>query len=282
MDPVLAELYGTLETGPTQEEIEKTAQLQMLQKVAEAYEIDLTQLTDEQILEAASELEGLSLEKEAGEEEPAEELSEEELVKQAELQDLAQNSDYGGRIFAHAMIDELKSIQKAAEEQYAEQEEGTNPLLAAVQAEVEFEKEGGARIDRLAKWVGGKSLAAKGIQTGRSSGAVGKMMTDEGKRVLKKGLIGAGATTAATGAGVGIPLGIRAAKKKKKEKAMGKNAFDEAVFSRAAEHLAAAGLVTDEGDILPPDHAVKTAHDIDAAALHLLEEMGYPVEWNEG
>jgi hypothetical protein len=276
MDPVLAELYGTV---TPQEDIEKTAQLDLLQKIAEAHDIDLDQLSDEQILEAVEALDGV--------EKVAEEQSVGGMDKEAE--ELFRNSDYGGRIFAHAMIDELRSIQKQAAGEYG------NPLLSAVMLEKEAKTKGqmGREFNRIlttgtvekaplkervtgALRSAGESIKkAPGQAVGRAdklTQRLGRALAGQGNlsraaaRRVGGGALGAGAALAGT-AGLGAAAAMR------------KKSFDEAVYERAAEHLAAAGLIDDSGEVLSPEYSEKTAQDVDAAALGLLEQMGYPVEW---
>lgn len=274
MDPVLAELYGTV---TPQEDIEKTAQLDLLQKIAEAHDIDLNQLSDEQILEAVEALDGV--EKVA---------SDGGMDKEAE--ELFRNSDYGGRIFAHAMIDELRSIQKHASGEYG------NPLLSAVMLEKEAKTkrqmgrefntiltQGSLpekvplreRVTGALRSAGESIKKAPGQAVGQAdklTQRLGRALAGQGNlsraaaRRIGGGALGAGAALAGT-AGLGAAAAMR------------KKSFDEAVYERAAEHLAAAGLVDNSGEILPPEYAEKTAQDVDAAALGLLEQMGYPVEW---
>lgn len=265
MDPVLAQMYGTLGAGPTTEEIEKTANLDLLQKIAEAHEIDVNLLTEEQILQAAAALNDVDLTKAAGEE-PQGQLTEEqqvEMAKQAELEEFHRNMDYAGRIVAHSMMDELHQIQKAASEQLAAQE--SNPLLQAVA--IEKEAAGASKL-----------YQAVGRGLGRAQGV--KAMSDQaarltGKSALKRAGKGAAVAGAAGAAGYGAYRGAKALANKKKE------GQEEAVFAKAAEFLADAGFVTDEGEILPPNEDFeKEAQELDAAALGLLEQMGYPVVWN--
>lgn len=144
MDPVLAELYGTLHDvrpEPSHEELQKTAALEMLQKIAEAYEIDVAALTDEQIAEAYNELIEDGFEKDASA--TYEEYDEEEMAKLA-AEEMFRNADYMGRTIAHAIVHELKGIQKAAaeaegseekKEPPAEEKKESNPLMAAVKKE---------------------------------------------------------------------------------------------------------------------------------------------------
>lgn len=305
MDPVLAELFGTLETGPTQEEIEKTASLDLLQKIAEAHEIDLDQLTDDQLVDAVNELEGVGFEKEASEEDP-------------QAAELFANSKLAGEIMAHSMVRELKEIQKVAEEEVYST---GNPLLDAVL----MEKEAGPRTDaamaalrgarkrvagsKAGQWAarqagkasaaanerlgkvyeaaGRGSIARKAREAAKAKGMDPKFVKEYGKmqgasnptaaREVGKELLKRRGKQVGIGAGIAAGLGTAGYAGSKM-----KNSFDEAVYERAAEHLAAAGLIDQDGDLLDPGYAVKTAQDVDAAALGLLEEMGYPVEWYEG
>jgi hypothetical protein len=136
MDPVLSELYGTLRNiapEPSQEELQKTAALELLQKIAEDNGIDLNQLSDEQIVEAYNELVG-GFDKTAS-------ADEDDMAKLA-AEEMLRNADFMGRTIAHAIVNELAGIQKAAEEAAAEEskaEEGEkkNPLAEAVKAKKE-------------------------------------------------------------------------------------------------------------------------------------------------
>jgi len=133
MDPVLAQLYGTLhdtQPEPSQEELQKTAALEMLQKIAEDGDIDLNELSDDDIVDAYNELvgEGEDFEKDAAE------YDEEEMAKLA-AEEMLRNADYMGRTIAHAIVHELKGIQKAAADDESadeEEEKAANPLMAAV------------------------------------------------------------------------------------------------------------------------------------------------------
>jgi hypothetical protein len=255
MDPVLAEMFGTLDTGPTEEELDKTASLELLQKIAEAYDIDVSQLSDEQIIEAMSELEGVT--KVASDDEQ-----------------MFANSKYAGQVMAHSFVAELRGIQKVAEYSMG------NPLVNAIRKEAKVSlKDVGAAVKdlpgRLANVVGRRAGQKKLRQAGVSTALEGNspVWREAGKEIIKRR-----AKQVGVGAGAAAALGT-AAYGGKKLSDMNKKSFDEAVYERAAEHLAAAGLMTDDGDLLAPEYAEKTAHDVDAAALGLLEEMGYPVEW---
>jgi hypothetical protein len=186
MDPVLAELYNTMEPVEiSEEEIQKTAQLQLLQKLAEDANIKLEDLSDEQIMEAYAALQDVPQEKTAAEQTP-----EAPITKEAE--EMFQNADTMGRIVAHAYVDELKQIQKQAmikeameeeEKEEKKEEKKENPLLAAIKAK----KENGEEKEKSAF---DKAVEDRAIEMLKQAGAVredGSIMTpDEYKAFVKQ------------------------------------------------------------------------------------------------
>lgn len=150
MDPTLADLYNTLApVEVSEEEIQKTAQLNMLNKIAEEAGINIEQLSDEQIVEAYNALNGVVKTAAAA---PAPQAAPADLEKEASV--MFQNADQMGRIMAHAYVDELKGIQKAAMLKAATDDsdeddkggdkdkgEGKNPLLAAIEKKKEMKEE---------------------------------------------------------------------------------------------------------------------------------------------
>jgi len=144
MDPTLAQLFGTMDpVEVSEEEMQKTAQLQLLAKIAEDQGIDLDQLSDEQIMEAYSYLQEAGQEKVASEQHYESEAD--TMTKEAA--EMAQNAETMGRIMAHAYVDELKGIQKAAmmkaaeEDEEEEKKESKNPLVAAMKGEKKDDEE---------------------------------------------------------------------------------------------------------------------------------------------
>lgn len=132
---------------------------------------------------------------------------------------------------------------------------------------------------------GGQSALMKKI-IHRVGGGKGKKTGDtyrEGMKRLGRGAniaaqvgTGAAAAGAAGGAGYGIHRGVKALQEKRG------SAVDTLIEQRAIEHLAMAGFVDQSGNVYGPE---KTASDqdfntmIDRAALELLEQNGYPVQW---
>jgi ElaB/YqjD/DUF883 family membrane-anchored ribosome-binding protein len=158
-----------------------------------------------------------------------EEMSEEEFTKLAET---VVNSDWdlGGRIMAHALINELRSINEALEKEAAVEEPELSAdeekalkiellNLIAEHAQDEVEKEAGAKteaakaaIGRAAKYVGGKAVA--GVKAvGRGGKYVGRKVarTPRSRREYLLKMLAAGGV----GAHVGAAAGIAAARNRK-------------------------------------------------------------------
>lgn len=117
MEKVLAELYGTLGGAPSTEGMQKTAELELLAKIAEDNGIDVNKLTDKQIMDAYLELHGAV---DGGQEKVAAQRAQQEQMEK-DAAEMFRNADYMGRIMAHSFINELNGIQKAAEEAAAEE-----------------------------------------------------------------------------------------------------------------------------------------------------------------
>lgn len=116
MNEILAQAYGTREKLASA--VEKTAEAALLDelvKVAEAEGVDLNQLDDNDIAEIlASAMQEAAAEKTASAEDEG--LSD---VDSAKLQE----ADFLGRVMAHAMFDEMASIQGGDVEKTASAEE---------------------------------------------------------------------------------------------------------------------------------------------------------------
>jgi hypothetical protein len=101
MDPKLAELYGTIQSEET--DVEKLAAAELAEKLGEGQEIDVNNLSDEDVEALATEV----LAAEQGGAAPAGDPQEVAQEKVAE-------ADYLGRVMAHAYVAELKGIEKEA------------------------------------------------------------------------------------------------------------------------------------------------------------------------
>lgn len=93
------------------------------------------------------------------------------------------------------------------------------------------------------------------------------------------GGIGAGLATAG-----GIGAGIAALSDRKKGKRKKASAFYKLAEDRALDMLYEAGYIDQYGNVYAPEHE-KVASDFDTevevAALQMLEEQGWPVQWNQ-
>lgn len=249
MDPFLAEFYGT---GASQEEMEKTAQLEMLEKIAEEEGVDLDDLSEEELEYILSE-EGEEVEEDDGDDD----MEKEAMEKFAE-------ADFLGRVMAHANWDEMQKIAAA---------EGSKWERAK-----DWAKGKGS-------WVKGKGRAAGGAVHGKAMGLGKRMLEGKGEgwrakqmgrlgkrtRKVLHGAAGYGTPTAAlAAAGYGGYKGYQHFKGKKKKSA------DEIVEQRAAEFLMEAGI--DPNQVFEKT-AEYTQEDIDTAALQYLEDLGVPVTW---
>jgi len=123
MDEWLAQVYGT---GGS-DDLEKTAQVMMLQKLAEQEGVDLSSLNDEELEALADEVasngeetEGQEAEGQEGQEAQGEEGQEgveyadpqEEMAKEAQAK--FEEADFLGRVMAHSYTQELEKIAEDA------------------------------------------------------------------------------------------------------------------------------------------------------------------------
>lgn len=328
MDNLLAELYGTNE--PAEQDFEKVAHLDFLEKVAEDEGIDLNDLSDED-LEELAEVAAEALEDDDYEYEDDDDLEKEAAAK-------VEEADFLGRVMAHSFNQEMDEIDM---EKYAG---------ARLEKYVPTFARGGRAVRNVGREVAGRGRRAWRGSSARkltqSSSLGGRMKSrfraaDKGVRGLGRRL---GAKSQLQGARAGARAGYRTrvgttrrerlrdifsagherraiagAKSGRKrallsqrlrgygalgggaaavgaagaggaayagrDKQSADEAWDEAIHTRAWEHLMQAGLADQEGNFVPAEELGKTASDeqidyeVDAAALELLQAEGYPVEW---
>ena len=116
MDDYLANIYGT---GATSESLEKTAQADLLMKLAEEEGIDLSGLDEEQLGALADQV--ISDDEGAGEEGGGEEA---EVEAEEEAQAKFAEADFLGRVMAHSYTQELNKIAAEGENPFAKKEKG--------------------------------------------------------------------------------------------------------------------------------------------------------------
>ena len=123
MNELLAQAYGTGQFADAG--IEKTAEaalLDELEKVAAEEGVDLSELTDDDIVDILAEAMGDSIEKTAAEQDVPD-----EQVKLAE-------ADFLGRTMAHAFYQEMQAIQGGGLEKYASEDAFEAAALAEAEA----------------------------------------------------------------------------------------------------------------------------------------------------
>ncbi len=265
MDEFLNELYGTSETI-SGDDLEKQAAAEFLVKLAEDEGVNLDDLSDEEVGGLLAEIEG-DMGKQAAADEPE---------VDGEAQEKLGEADFLGRAMAHAYVNELSEIEKAAG---AKEVAGgaykaiKGALGRAGKATGEWTGVSGVREGLKAR----RGIAEAGRAGAKVRGLEGKAakehvkstlekfrhapsqvgLSESKKRLLKRVGLPAAGLAAAGGAGA----------------ALSKKSFDEqfesAATERAYEMLAEAGF----------DVEKVAQQDIDTTALQMLEQAGYEVNW---
>lgn len=237
MDEQLAAIYGTGQQEVEENDLEKTAAAELLVKLAEEQGVSLDDFSDEEIGEMLSDLYG------GGIEHTAEQVDE---AADEESQEKVAEADYLGRVMAHAMVQELNSIEKEA------------AAPAAAKAVGEFFKNRPKAYRKAGK-------ALKQAVTGKQKGLFDKLKP--GTRAKRLGqAVKAVSPELGTAAGL-TAAGVGAAKMKKESSAL------EALAEQRAYELAAEAGYVKEASALDLE--------VERRALEICEENGIPVEWNE-
>jgi len=280
MDTFLANYFGTNQSAPEQttetDELEKMAQLVMLDKIAEDQGVDLSGLSDAEYLQLASEVfDGQGHEKIASGQQA--ELTEQEKIAAAKFEE----ANYLGKVVAHSMWNELEAIQKEAKKVEltgptgtlagglpGKRSEAIGRLSDADLGKYIKQTSRAKKLEALKGKV--KDVAAKG---GEMAKGVGRTIA---KHPGKAALIGGGAALATGGALYGA--------KKLKEKSKEGSALDTLSDARAYEILQEHGLADAQGNVVSPDQisyektaADKLAEAVEEEAWQKLAELGYPV-----
>jgi len=312
MDAQLAEIYGTPHSG---DDLEKVASAELLMKIAAENDIDIDSLSDEQIAELVTAVEGgggqegnvkvahatdgnlyifdendNALEMLEGEVKVAQAQDgslwvvddegqalcpyegEVEGQGDTEFQEKVAESDFLGRVMAHAYEQERREIEKAAQGEAAP---GAVRRGVAAAGRATGVSEMISGIKQLQK-ARGMQAAEKGV--GAAARPLAAFPTGKaGLEALKGGAKRFGKRVALPLALGGTALAAYRRMKKGKEKKGSVEIVDE----RAYEILKQAGWVDAAGNVIPPqEEKVASAEELEVAALQRLEELGYPVEWN--
>ena len=254
MDQWLANVYGT----GGGDDLEKTAQNMLLQKLAEEEGVDLSSLSEEQLQALANEV--LS-----DEEQAYPEQTEEYLAKEAQAK--FEEADFLGRVMAHSYTQELEKIAAGGlvDASGNPVSSGSNrvkrTLLRAADRSEEVGRKmtdtigrGGKAVGRAAKWTAGH-VASGAKSTGKH------LMKHRGKYGL-----GLGAAGLATGA--------EATRRHFKKEA---SAFNKLAEMRAAEILQANDIDPRTGDQMQQDPNEQFGNALDQRAVEILHENGYDV-----
>lgn len=296
MNEFLSDYYGTND-GANYEDpdsLEKMAQLTLLVKEAEENDVDLSDLTEEEALELADELYG-----------GGEAYEEGDFEKEAEAK--FEEADYLGRVMAHSMWQELGEIEKEAGKRidaakdyatragsYLKSKLAPTSIGLRLTGEKKMKQiaskrglEGQEKAFRTKQYIRdpqtGKIRAEKtSLSTGGEAGKkwareqTGKDILQTAKRRGQAAYGLAGLTAAGTGGG--IYAATRGGKDKKG------SAFAKLAEDRALNMLYEAGYIDEYGNVYEPEQE-KVASDfdtqLDIAALQMLEEQGWPVQWNQ-
>ena len=288
MDNFLADYFGTNQTAPEQvtetDELEKMAQLVMLDKIAANQGVDLSNLTDDEYVQLAQEVfESNGQEKVAEQQAQTQELT--DLEKEAAVK--FEESVYLGKVAAHALWNELNSIQQVAMEKEAADATTMQKIYRGV-----------------GKHFGKGKEKAKGLEKMVSGSGADHPLTQVAKRVADEAAESTGKKVvrgvAGTTLGLGATAGAIKGRKAKKEEASSdegqskeSSAFSALSDARAYEILQQYGLADDQGNVVTPDQLQKyaeeqgqqeekTAADRLAEAVELeawekLAALGYPV-----
>lgn len=314
MNEYLANLYGTNGAAPSEEQV-KQANMELFAKLAAEQNIDLSQMTGEQIEElyeytfkGASEggspfppkkdEEKKDDEDDDDEEEDKEAAARAHFQKQAELQEKVAEADFMGRVMAHSFTQELNAIKEASENGELDKEAmGATGIGAVVNRAGKAVRSGAKKARDVAGDLGSsearrlkaklgpggqgvhpavRGLAEDALDTARSEGA---------RRVARGAMAG---TAAAGGAGY--------AAKKKMDKKAEAQAFEEVSARYAIDMAKHAGYDEEEAFnrvnavyvLGLDDENTKVAHangdynkGVHLRALEYLEAGGYPVDWDQ-
>ena len=284
MDQMLASFFGTggVESQPSAEDAEKTAQAAFFAKTAAAQGIDLEECTPAQIdwlwqRTFAKEAEFPPAKEDKGDKGEGDEKKEQEDKARKEheekkaSQDRFDQATTFGKTAAHAYVAEMKHILSAGG--------------------LDFMKEAG-KIDRAVGAVG-KHLESTGKKVVRGIGGTGGAEQAMNPRTAKA--IGAGAHAAVGGAAAGLAAGAhKAMKGKNKEASAGPSAFEMEAAELALAKVAEANFDQDQAigrlnavltlglnDSEKVASLDKYEDALERRALEYAAAAGYPVEWSE-
>jgi hypothetical protein len=257
MDQWLANIYGT----GAAEDLEKTAQATLLQKLAEEEGIDLSGLDEEQLAALADQVladDGQEqVDEDGGQEQYADPVEQEQMLAK-EAQAKFEEADFLGRVMAHAYTQELEKI---------------GAVHGAGYKAIHHASKGVRAVGKAAKRTG-NLLAGGGSKEYRpgnhplASHKDRKVLKSNAREAMKSHGARAGAVAAAGAAGYG-------AKKALSKEA---SAFEKLAELRAAEILQAVGVDPTTGQPIQQQQeqqAPQFDEALNQRALEMLEQAGY-------
>jgi hypothetical protein len=262
MDEFLNELYGTSETINGGEDLEKQAAAEFLVKLAEDEGVDLGTLSDDEVSELLSDIEG-EMGKEAAANEDIDEEAQEKLAE----------ADFLGRAMAHAYVNELSEIEKEA----GIKETAGKAYSAARRGLARAGEATG--VSQMIRGAKGKSALGKEVKRLDARSQIGdtarghaarKIQMEKVRKAMKgaKGEMTEGAKR--FGKRVGVPVGLLGTGVVAGKVAQSSDQnFEALATERAYEMLQEAGY----------DVEKVAQADVDTAALQMLEQAGYEVNW---
>lgn len=310
MDQFLAEYYGTNGASQSTETIidkEAEASFDLFAKVAAAEGIDLSKMSDEDVMALYTKVAGEDehedkeeeRKKEKEEEKKKEAAAKAELAAKtaaastqaptAEAQEKLAEADFLGRVMAHAYVQEMKKIAEASTEVAPEAtKEAARPFsFGGLEKQKSFadklkgfagkaREHGGAAVEKV------KEHAGKAHEKGKEMASKIKEHAEKHPKTTS------GATHGAAAAAAG-GAGFMAGHKEKKG-----SALDELAAERAMAKIAEANWDTDQGAELLSTLVTAGASEentkiaaangdleqaLEIRSLELLEQCGYTVNW---
>lgn len=255
MDSKLAAIYGTGNYAEEETDIEKQAAAELLIKLAEEEGVNLDQFDDNEIAGMINSI-YKGAEEEHEKKESKEEEEAEEKKKEEKGEEKVAEADFLGRVMAHAMVNELNSIEKEAG---AKQLELFPSKLSKAYEAVRGGVKGLVKGRQKAYQTAADELkVSKGGYASDRLKAVGRAAKKVAPELAAAGVLGAGGVAA------------HHVMKKKEGSAI------EAMAQQLAYDMAKeAGYIEEEKRASALDQAVYTR------ALQICEEAGLPVEWNQ-
>ena len=287
MNEWLAQMYGT--NGA--EEQEKTASLELFAKLAAQHNIDLSQLSDDQVSELYAETFPDQFAKMASydDEESKKEAAADYVSEKVAFQEKFAEADLMGRVMAHSFMQERLDLEKIAEGSGSSRPSKREFEARAKEMKAKANAPGPIKGGWTPSQAAPKSPAGAGYSGAKRVSTLGEKAKGFLKSRAGKGTAAALGATALTAAGYGAYKGLKG-----KDKAASAAHFEELSANQAIKIASAAGFDSDEAVDrviavytlgLEETEKIASVQSVDDAihvrGLEYLETAGYPVDWSE-